>query len=252
VRQGGSRISGPNNVQPLVSVVCVTYNAAKTLPALIESIRERKTNEIEFIIVDGGSTDGTIDILTENNSLVDFWISGPDKGIYDAMNKSLNYAKGKWLIFMGADDVLADGFTDMLSLLKDPDTIYYGNVNFYGKDFAKKYDDYYLTKSNICHQAIFYPRAVFENYKYDLRYQVYADYHLNLQCWKDSRFKFVYAGHYVASFPAGGFSTYTKDDAFENDRDSLFKKYLKPASYYRYLNRTLGFWGMIKRFAKSK
>jgi glycosyltransferase involved in cell wall biosynthesis len=252
VRQGGSRIAGSNMMQPLVTVVCVTYNAAKTLPALIKSIRQCKTDQVEFIVIDGNSTDETLDILTENETVIDFWISEPDNGIYDAMNKSLAYAKGKWFIFMGADDVLADGFTDMLSILKDPNTLYYGNVKFYGKDFAKKYDDYYLTKLNICHQAIFYPRAVFEQYKYDLRYPVYADYYLNLQCWKDPRFKFVYADHYVASFPEGGFSTYTKDNAFEHDRDLLFKKYLKPASYYRYLNRTLGFWGMIKRFTKSK
>ncbi|MEP6613428.1 MAG: glycosyltransferase family 2 protein [Mucilaginibacter sp.] len=252
MQQGGLRTGDKNNRQPLVSVVTVTYNAAQTLPQLVESIRQQKSNDIEFVVVDGNSTDNTIDILKANNDIVDFWISEPDNGIYDAMNKSLKYFKGQWVVFLGADDLLMDDFLKMVAILKDPTTIYYGNVIFYGKPFYKVYDDYYLTKLNICHQAIFYPRAVFEKYQYDLQYKVYADYHLNLRCWHDPKFKFEHKDYLVASFPEGGFSTYTKDPVFENDRDMLFKKYLKRKSYYRYLNRSIGFWGMFKRFIQNK
>ncbi len=252
MRQGGLRLKEKVETQPLVSVICVTYNAAETLPTLIKSISDRKTPAMEFIVVDGGSTDGTVDVLAQNDSVVDFWISEPDNGIYDAMNKSLNYFRGRWVVFMGADDQLEDGFIQMLTLLKDPGTIYYGNVIFYSREFSKVYDDYYLTKLNICHQAIFYPASVFKKYKYDLRYKVYADYHLNLRCWGDPQFNFVHVNYLVASFPEGGFSTYTKDDTFENERDMLFKKYLKATSYYRYLNRTLGIGGMLKRLLQNK
>jgi glycosyltransferase involved in cell wall biosynthesis len=252
MQQGGLRINEANNKQALVSIVCVTLNAAKTLPQLIKSINDHKTDVVEFIVVDGDSRDGTIDILKENEQDIDFWISDPDSGIYDAMNKSLSYIKGQWVIFLGADDLLAEGFSKMVPLLKEPGTIYYGNVIYYGKELLKLYDDYYLTKLNFCHQAIFYSKAVFTKYRYDLQYKVYADYHLNLRCWKDPMFRFVHADHLVASFPDGGFSTYTKDMVFEKDRDMLFKKYLKPSSYYRYLNRTLGFFGMFARFIQNK
>ena len=252
MEEGGSRKGNTIDRQPLVSVVCVTFNAIKTLPNLINSISKYKTNAVEFIVIDGNSTDETIRILKENEAVIDFWISGPDKGIYDAINKSLKYIKGQWINFLGADDSLADGFSKMVDLLKEPNTIYYGNVIFYGKEFKRIYDDYYLTKLNICHQAIFYPRTVFEKYKYDLQYKVYADYHLNLRCWNDPQFKFVHADYLIASFPDGGFSTYTKDAVFETDRDMLFKKHLKRASYYRYLIRTLGFWEMFKRFVQNK
>jgi glycosyltransferase involved in cell wall biosynthesis len=251
MQYNGSRLN-ESNKQPLVSIVCVTFNAAKTLPFLIKSINDHKTDAIEFIVIDGNSTDETIAILKENESVIDFWLSEPDAGIYDAMNKSLNYVKGQWIIFLGADDFLADGFNRMLPLLNDPQTIYYGNVIFYGKEFLKIYDDYYLTKLNICHQSIFYPKAVFDKYKYDLKYKVYADYHLNLRCWKDPQFKFVHADYLIAAFPEGGFSTFTKDFVFEKDRDMLFKKYLKRTSYYRYLNRSIGFLGMLKRFIQNK
>jgi len=252
MQQGGLKIRDENIKEPLVSVVTVTYNAAQTLPQLITNIRGHKNSDIEFLVIDGNSTDNTLDILKANSDVVDFWISEPDRGIYDAMNKSLNYIKGQWVIFLGADDLLMDDFLKMLDILKDQATIYYGNVLFYGKLFCKVYDDYYLTKLNICHQAIFYPKAVFDKYKYDLQYTVYADYHLNLRCWYDPQFKFEHADYLVASFPEGGFSTYTKDPVFEKDRDRLFKKYLKRKSYYRYLNRSIGFWGMFIRFIQNK
>jgi glycosyltransferase involved in cell wall biosynthesis len=250
--RGGSRLRETNNKEPLVSVVCVTYNAARTLPSLIKSVGDHKTDSVEFVVVDGNSTDGTIDILKENEGIVDFWISKPDDGIYDAMNRAVNYIKGQWVIFLGADDLLLEGFKKMITLLNDANTIYYGNLLFYGKEFFKVYDDYYLTKLNICHQSIFYPRAVFNKYNYDSQYKVYADYHLNLRCWSDPRFNFVHADHFVSYFHEGGFSSVTKDPVFEKDRDSLFKKYLKPSSYYRYLNRTLGFFGMFVRFIQNK
>jgi glycosyltransferase involved in cell wall biosynthesis len=232
---------------PAVSIVCVTLNAARQLPNLINSIACKKSNDVEFIVIDGSSTDGTIDILNKNKRVIDFWLSEPDAGIYDAMNKALNYVNGQWIIFLGADDELCEGFAEAVTLLKNANTIYYGNVNYYGKIFTKIYDDYYLTKLNICHQSIFYPKVVFAKYKFDLRYNVYADYDLNLRCWKDQAFKFEHVDHLVASFPEGGYSSFTKDAAFEMDRDKLFKKYLKVASYLRYLNRTLGFWNALKR-----
>jgi len=250
--QGKLRRNETSEKELLVSVVCVTLNAAKTLPSLIKSIRDNKTDSVEFIVIDGKSNDKTVDILKENEDVVDFWISEPDNGIYDAMNRSMNYIKGKWVIFLGADDLLLDGFNKMITLLDDPSTIYYGNLLFYGKEFIKTYNDYYLTKLNICHSAIFYPKAVFEKYNYDLKYRVYADYYLNMRCWKDPQFKFVHADYLIASFAEGGFSSYAKDDIFENDRDMLFKTYLKRTSYYRYLNRTLGFWAMLIRFIQNK
>src|ERR1700722_9698820 len=92
--RGGLRLRETGNKKPLVSVVCVTYNAAETLRGLIKSISDHKTRLVEFVVVDGNSTDGTVDILKENEDVIDFWISKPDNGIYDAMNRAVNYVKG--------------------------------------------------------------------------------------------------------------------------------------------------------------
>ncbi len=75
MQKGGLRINEANNKRALVSIVCVTLNAAKTLPHLIKSINDHKTDVVEFIVVDGGSSDGTINILKENEQAIDFWIS---------------------------------------------------------------------------------------------------------------------------------------------------------------------------------
>lgn len=252
MQQGGKRLAQTNQPAPKVSLVCVTYNAEKELPALLQSIAQNKTDDTEVVIIDGASTDNTVNIIKQNEPLIDFWLSEPDGGIYEAMNKAIGYIKGQWVVFLGADDLLTNEFAAMVNELQDDHTIYYGDVLFYGKEFRKVYDDYYLTKLNICHQGIFYPKSVFEKYQYDAKYRVYADYHLNLRCWHDSEFKFEHKPHLVASFKEGGFSTNTKDEVFERERDELFKRYLKPASYYRYLNRTVGAFKTLIRFILNK
>lgn len=99
----------PEPGKPLVTIITSTYNAAKHLPTAIKSIREQVYGNFEWIIVDGASTDGTLDILRQNEDVIDCWISEPDKGIYDAWNKGLRLARGEWICFVGADDRLLPG-----------------------------------------------------------------------------------------------------------------------------------------------
>jgi glycosyltransferase involved in cell wall biosynthesis len=235
----------------LVSVICVTRNAAAQLPGLIDSVRKYKTPEIEFIVIDGNSTDETVNCIKQNTDVIDFWLSEPDKGIYDAMNKAVGYAHGKWLYFIGADDALMDGFAQMLPLLKDEHKVYYGGVIYHGKPLSKEFDAYRLAKSNICHQAIFYPAAVFKKYSYDTRYVIWADFHMNIRCWADPQFKFEYHDHIVAHYGQGGFSETAVDTAFEKEREGLIRKYLGAYAYWRFLNRQHGTLGMIKRIFKT-
>jgi glycosyltransferase involved in cell wall biosynthesis len=91
---------------PKISVIIVVFNGAKTLPQAIESVLRQTYKNVELIVVDGGSTDGTLDILRKYESNNFIWKSEPDKGIYDAMNKGIMMAHGEWLHFLGADDTL--------------------------------------------------------------------------------------------------------------------------------------------------
>jgi len=94
---------------PLVTVITAVFNGASTIVDCIESVSRQDYPHIEHIIVDGGSTDGTMDVLKEYDDRVDLWISEPDHGVYDAWNKGLQLAHGEWIAFLGADDTFLPG-----------------------------------------------------------------------------------------------------------------------------------------------
>lgn len=250
--EGGNRLTGNSKTSPKVTIITVVLNAAALLPGYLDNVTGFLSDDVELVILDGDSTDGTIELLKQHSDKINYWASAPDKGIYDAMNNAVKYARGQWVYFLGVDDTLLGDFKDIPGLLKNTSSIYYANVIYYGQPFYKVYDDYYLTKLNFIHQALFYPKAVFDTYQYDTRYKVYADYHLNLRLWKDTAYQFEHLDKLIASFPEGGFSSTVKDELFESQRDQLFKQYLKPASYYRYLNRTVGLWVTLKRLILDK
>jgi glycosyltransferase involved in cell wall biosynthesis len=93
-------------MKPYISVITVTYNATNLLPGLIESLRRQTDRNFEWIIVDGASCDGTVDLLTKSGDVITHWISEPDFGIYHAINKALQLASGEYYLVLGADDRL--------------------------------------------------------------------------------------------------------------------------------------------------
>ncbi|MEL0622530.1 glycosyltransferase [Marinomonas arenicola] len=97
--------------QPLITIITSTYNAAKDLHWTLDSIRSQTYSNIQWIIADGGSKDESVELFKQNEDVIDYWFSEPDKGIYDAWNKALKYAKGDWIQFIGAGDELADSDT---------------------------------------------------------------------------------------------------------------------------------------------
>jgi glycosyltransferase involved in cell wall biosynthesis len=96
---------------PLVTVVTAVFNGAKTLEATIQSVLGQTYRNIEYIIIDGGSTDGTLDIIRKYDHAIDYWLSDLDKGVYDAMNKGIAASRGTWLNFLNANDVFCDAST---------------------------------------------------------------------------------------------------------------------------------------------
>lgn len=98
---------------PLISIITVVFNGAATLRQTIDSIIPNISDEVEYLIIDGGSTDGTVDIIRQYEDYLAYWVSEPDQGIYDAWNKAIGASNGKYLSFVGADDILEEGALEL-------------------------------------------------------------------------------------------------------------------------------------------
>ena len=215
---------GVQNTQSKINVIIVTYNAAKTLQKCLDSIYSQQYPAIDIIIIDGKSTDETVQILQDNADRIAYWNSEKDSGIYDAMNKAIKHLTGDWVYFLGADDELLPEFSDMAHELNDPHVIYYGNVLSNGIKRSGEISPYYMAKGGIYHQAIIYPKAIFDKYQFNTKYKIAADYALNMQCYKDKAFNFVYKDHIIAKFNHLGVSGTQVDEPFEKDKTALILK----------------------------
>ncbi|MCS6821300.1 MAG: glycosyltransferase [Microscillaceae bacterium] len=171
---------------PKISVIIVTYNAEKYLEQAILSVIGQNYPNLELIIIDGKSTDGTVEIIKKYEQHITYWVSEPDKGIYDAMNKGIDKATGEWLYFLGADDMLCERILcDIFqgNPYKDIDFLYGDVLLKHSKQiiYGKK-DIHTILFSTICHQACFYKRYLFNQLKkYEIHYQYIADWIFNIK-----------------------------------------------------------------------
>ncbi len=209
---------------PKISIITVVRNGVDTLESCIQSVVGQAYENIEFIIIDGGSTDGTLDILRRYNNRIGFWVSESDRGIYDAMNKGIRHVTGERILFLGSDDTLSADLRTVAPLLIHGDTIYYGDA--YWRRLKRLYDGPFTTaklaRTNICQQAIFYPRAVFKKYAFNLCYPLQADWELNMRCFSDPVFRFQYIPVQVAVYnDLLGLSSVRRDPALEQDYIAL-------------------------------
>lgn len=194
-----------SEVKPLFSIITVTYNAASTLPPTIASVMEQTCDLYEMIVVDGASTDGTLDLLRECTHANLRWISEPDKGIYDAMNKGIAMAEGEYVIFLNAGDRFASAET--LQLLADAAMdddfpgIIYGQTDIVDSDgrvLGPRHLrapevltlDSFKDGMTVCHQAFVALRKITGFYNLDYRFS--ADYDWCIRCLQHSR-----RNHYV-------------------------------------------------------
>lgn len=222
---------------PLISIATVVRNGASTLEETIKSVSEQTFLDFEYIVIDGCSSDGTLDIIKRYSHFISTWISEADKGIYDAMNKALALANGRWLLFLGSDDTLIskEVLSKIAVLLNDEQSVYYGDVilKSSGRRYGGKMNTYKFMQQNICHQAVFYPRNIYKKKAYDLHSGLLADYRYNIELWGNS-VSFHYIPLAVSLYADCGASS-RPDNVFESIRLIL-------------IDRHFGWiWGQIKR-----
>jgi glycosyltransferase involved in cell wall biosynthesis len=226
-------------MNPLFSIITPTYNCGPKLHSTLESVQLQDFKDFEYLIIDGNSRDGTKERLAGIGDSRVRSLSEPDKGIYDAMNKGVKLARGKYLLFLGAGDQLLPGVLRQISqyLPKEDLAVLYGNVLWGGKVdeiYDGEFSKLKLCSKNICHQAIFYTRNVFNAVgDYDLEYPALADWVLNMKCFGNSRIKIRHVPIAVSTFELGGCSG-NGDPGFDTDRNSLIWRHLGMFTYWQY------------------
>lgn len=212
------------------------YNGAEIIGKTMSSVVEQTCMNYEHIIIDGGSTDKTMEIVERYWNSKQTVVSEKDRGIYDAMNKGIKIAQGQYLVFMNAGDSFADN--DTLSCVSEHlDGLhhFYGDsIRIYnGKSLLniEKANSFSITRHNICHQSIFYLRR--PSIHYDLKYRIFADWALNIKEFCSCGFEHIRIP--VCKFSMDGVSSTTdrmKDKAFMDDLPVLSRQYL---GYFQYL-----------------
>lgn len=202
-----------------ISVIVATFNVELTLERCLESIVAQTNKEYQVIIIDGGSTDGTLDIIKKYAEKIDYWESQPDRGICHAWNKALEHAKGQWIYFIGADDYLwaPDVLEKIIKLLEriDAETrIVYGQVVIVDSrgemlecigcpwEHARKA---FARSLSIPHQGIFHRRELFEEFGgFDENFRILGDYDFLSRELPDRNAQFV--DEIIAGMQFGGMS----------------------------------------------
>jgi glycosyltransferase involved in cell wall biosynthesis len=219
--------------QPLLSVITVVYNNVRDIERTIQSVTKQTYKNIEYIIIDGGSTDGTLDVVRRNLAHVAKLVSEPDKGIYDAMNKGLSMATGDYVLFMNSgDEIYGPDTVERIFNAEPGADIYYGETEMYnqkwqslGKRRHKAPEKLTLSsfKYGMCvsHQAIYIKRAIAE--PYDLQYKLSADIDWILNALQKAE-KVVNTRMYVAKYLVGGMSKKRHRQSLK-ERFEIFSKY---------------------------
>lgn len=207
---------------PIVTVVTSTFNCRADLRYTIESIRKQtKVNNIQWIVADGGSSDGTVELIKGNLDLIDCWFSEHDEGIYDAWNKALKYIRGDWVQFIGAGDEYNDPFViervlPILNTAHPKHDLVYGRLQYISEQTRELRDEigepwsdlrgkweYFRPRLPI-HPEVFHHASLFQEMKFDTSYKIAGDSHFLMRCIKKK--DPLYIPILVDKMPLGGAS----------------------------------------------
>ena len=193
-----------------VSVITICYNVVQDIEETILSVINQKNCDIEYIIIDGASSDGTMDVVNKYRERISIVVSEPDKGIYDAMNKGIMLATGDWINFINAGDKYNNDYvlSNFVPNLDSSTIIAYGETNLissYGNRLWKPSALEFM-KERMCfgHPATFVKASYHKQHLFDTTYRSSADYKMLFDAYYKDKVKFQYIPQIVADFEAEG------------------------------------------------
>ncbi len=207
---------------PLISIIVAVLNGRATLQQCIDSVAQQTWPNKELIVIDGGSNDGTVELLNANREKIAYWISEPDRGIFNAWNKGLARAKGEWICFLGADDYLWDArvlerISSQLEKIPPDVHVAYGQIMMLGAEGQQLYavgapwqeaKQLFKQYMSIPHPAVMHRRSLFERHgKFDESFHIAGDYEFLLRELKTGDAMFI-PDIILTGMRAGGISSH--------------------------------------------
>lgn len=221
-----------------VSIITVVKNAIDTLGDTLKSIYSQTYPNIEHIVIDGVSTDGTVELIEKHSDKISYFICEPDTGLYNAMNKGITAASGDLLFFLNGDDEIYENTTIekiVKTFRKTNADIVYGDLVAVNKEEKTEEiqtgdmtDKFFWMNQCLCHQVIFYKSELFKKYGfYDEKYKIAADYDFNLRCIIKNKTKIFYMPEIISKFAVGGYGHQNKK-IYDKEQKEIAKKYFSP------------------------
>ena len=206
--------------RPSISIIVAVFNGAQTLQRAIDSVSNQVYPYKELIIIDGASSDGTLEVIKKNLGRIDYWVSEKDAGIHHAWNKAIQVSKGEWLYFLGADDALNNKnvLSEFRDICEDVDNqLIYGQVMVMTKDWVTKTimdrdwrgikTKFLNSENRIPHQATFHHRNLFHKYgRFDESLKIAGDYDFLLRCYLNGEEPYYVEKYLVSNIMEGGMS----------------------------------------------
>lgn len=180
---------------PKISIIIATYNASKTLEKCLDSIESQAFNDFEVIVIDGQSRDNTVEIIKKHSTLISYWHSRSDRGIYDAWNQGIKIARGDYICFIGADDFYADKealrrIFDAVGIKKFDLVSSRGLLFGSGREhiIGSSWSHRKITRRiTVCHPGLMHHRSLFEKYgNFNIDYRIVGDYEFLLRLPKET------------------------------------------------------------------
>lgn len=222
-----------------LSIITVNLNNVIGLRKTIESVVSQSFTDYEWIVVDGGSNDGSRELIENFDTRFSYWVSEPDTGIYNAMNKGIAHAHGDWLLFLNSGDWLfSDDVLEKVFSSEHQCDVLYGDVMYHwpdarGKQLEVKPDSlslYYFYTETLCHQTTFYKKDIFNSHRYNEEFRICSDWALYIQLMLEG-YRFCHLPFCISNFPQDGISSNLNEKHFaerQTVKEAYFPDYIRP------------------------
>lgn len=234
-----------------ISIITVAFNSGLTIQDTFDSIKCQDYDNIEYIVIDGNSSDNTVDIIKQNQDIICKWVSEKDKGIYDAMNKGISFATGDIVGILNSDDVYFESKSIsyiMKEFINNEIDIVYGNINYVSKDLNQIIRKWRSSKYKSGsfkygwhppHPSFFVRKKLYDKYgNYDLNLSVAADFDVMLRFLEKHHLKSIFIDRVITKMRIGGESNRSIKNIMmgrKNIKDSFTKNKIKPYPFYTVL-----------------